>query len=210
MRMGLVGTKVGSSRVFDDRGVSTPVTVVLFDANVITQIKTPEKDGYSAIQVATGVSRRLNRPQRGHLKHVDASVGRHLREMRIDPSDVSSYSVNQTLELGQFKDVDHVNVQAYSKGKGFQGCVKRHNFGMQDATHGNSLSHRAPGSIGQCQDPGRVFPGKKMAGRMGHTQCTIRNLKVVSIDSERSLMLIKGAIPGPNGGTVFVHPSDQS
>ena len=208
MTLGLIGTKYGSTRVFDELGVSIPVTVVGIMPNMISQIKTLDSDGYSSLQLSTGQSRRANKPMQGHFKKAGIEAGRYVNERCLAEAELSEYEVAQALNVTYFTDVKRVHVSARTKGKGFQGCVKRHHFSMQDATHGNSLAHRASGSIGQCQDPGRVFPGKKMAGRMGNVQRTIRNLTVVGIDEEKQLLLIKGAVPGPKGGKVIVVPAE--
>ncbi len=207
MSLGLVGKKVGMTRVFDESGQSTPVTVIRFDANRITQIKTPETDGYSAIQVTTGQKHpgRLTKPEAGKFAAVGVEPGEGLYEFRVNSLD--GFEVGQEITLKAFEGVDKVDVTGTTKGKGFQGGVKRHNFKTQDTTHGNSLSHRAPGSIGQNQTPGRVFKGKKMAGHMGHVRQTTQNLKVHSIDVEKGLMLVVGAVPGPKSGVVRVQPA---
>ncbi len=209
MTIGLVGKKIGMTRVFTDEGASVPVSVVQVEANRITQIRDAEKDGYRAIQVTTGKRKpsRVTKPLAGHYAKAGVEAGEGLWEFRIDDSDAGEYEVGAQLPLEMFEAGQKVDVQGVSKGKGFQGGVKRHNFRMQDATHGNSLSHRAPGSIGQCQTPGRVFKGKKMAGHMGNEKVTVQSLEVVRVDPERRLLLIKGAIPGAKQGRVIVKPA---
>lgn len=204
MTVGIVGRKSGMTRIFADDGQSIPVTVVEATPNRITQIKTSDVDGYSAIQVTTGERRasRVTKAEAGHFAKANVDAGRGLWEFRIE--DDSSYEVGSQVTVESFEAGQSVDVTGTSKGKGFQGGVKRWNFSMQDATHGNSISHRAPGSIGQNQTPGRVFKGKKMAGHMGAERVTIQNLEVVRVDAERNLLLIKGPVPGAPGGDVIV------
>ncbi len=208
MSIGIVGRKCGMTRVFTEDGISIPVTVVEVDPNRVTQVKTVEADGYTALQVTTGARRpsRVNKPQAGHLAKAGVEAGRGLWEFRLDNSD-EQFEVGSTLTVDRFENGQAVDVTGTSKGKGFAGVIKRWNFHMQDATHGNSLSHRVPGSIGQNQTPGRVFKGKKMAGHMGAERVTVQNLEVVRVDAERSLLLIKGAVPGAPGGDVIVRPA---
>ena len=208
MTIGIVGRKSGMTRVFTDEGVSVPVTVVEVLPNRVTQIKDLETDGYRAIQVTTGDRKasRVSKPAAGHYAKAGTSAGDGLWEFRLDGSE-ETFEVGSELTVERFEQGQKVDVAGRSKGKGFQGAVKRWNFSMQDATHGNSLSHRAPGSIGQCQTPGRVFKGKKMAGHMGAERVTTQGLEVVRIDSERNLLLIKGAVPGAPGGHVIVRPT---
>ena len=208
MTIGIVGRKSGMTRVFTDEGVSVPVTVVEVLPNRVTQIKDLETDGYRAIQVTTGDRKasRVSKPAAGHCAKAGTAAGDGLWEFRLDGSE-ETFEVGSELTVGRFEQGQKVDVAGRSKGKGFQGAVKRWNFSMQDATHGNSLSHRAPGSIGQCQTPGRVFKGKKMAGHMGAERVTTQGLEVVRIDSERNLLLIKGAVPGAPGGHVIVRPT---
>ena len=205
MTIGIVGRKSGMTRVFTDEGVSVPVTVVEVLPNRVTQIKDLETDGYRAIQVTTGDRKasRVSKPAAGHYAKAGTAAGDGLWEFRLDGSE-ETFEVGSELTVERFEQGQKVDVAGRSKGKGFQGAVKRWNFSMQDATHGNSLSHRAPGSIGQCQTPGRVFKGKKMAGHMGAERVTTQGLEVVRIDSERNLLLIKGAVPGAPGGHVIV------
>ena len=214
MTIGLIGRKRGMTRIFTEQGESIPVTVIEVSPNRITQVKTVETDGYRALQVTIGNKRTslLNKPQVGHFSKAEVAAGEGLWELRLK-GDESGQAEGADLETGaelkveQFAAGQLVDVTGISKGKGFAGVIKRHNFAMQDATHGNSLSHRAPGSIGQCQTPGRVFKGKKMAGHMGNVRVTTQNLEVVSVDAERNLLLIKGAVPGATGGQVTVRPA---
>ncbi len=208
MSIGLVGRKCGMTRVFTEDGASIPVTVIEASPNHITQIKSLESDGYSAIQVTTGSRKasRVSKSQTGHFAKAGVEAGRGLWEFRSDSSD-EAFEVGGALTVERFEQGQMVDVTGTSKGKGFQGGVKRWNFTMQDATHGNSISHRAPGSIGQNQTPGRVFKGKKMAGHMGAEQCTTQNLEIIRVDAERNLLLVKGAVPGAPGGNVVVRPA---
>ena len=209
MAIGLVGKKCGMTRVFTEAGVSIPVTVVEVDANRITQVKTTDTDGYQAIQVTTGERRdsRVTAAQKGHFAKAGVKAGRGVWEFRVDESELEGREVGGEILADLFEQGQLVDVTGQSKGKGFQGGVKRHNFSMQDATHGNSVSHRALGSTGQNQTPGRVFKGKKMPGQMGNKRVTVQGLEVVSVDAEKGLLVIKGAIPGANGGDVIVRPS---
>ncbi len=209
MAIGLVGKKCGMTRVFTEDGVSIPVTVVEVAANRITQVKTDETDGYTAIQVTTG-ERRDNRvvaAQKGHFAKAGVKAGRGIWEFRAEQADLEGRELGGEILADLFEVGQIVDVTGQSKGKGFQGGVKRHNFSMQDATHGNSVSHRALGSTGQNQTPGRVFKGKKMPGQMGNKRVTVQGLEVVSVDAEKGVIVIKGAIPGANGGDVIVRPS---
>jgi large subunit ribosomal protein L3 len=205
--IGLVGRKVGMTRVFTEEGVSIPVTVVEVEANRISQVKTLENDGYAAIQVTAGAKKanRVTKPEAGHFAKAGVEAGRGLWEFRLENGEEFEVGSELTVEL--FNEIKKVDVTGTSKGKGFQGVVKRWNFRTQDMTHGNSLSHRAPGSIGQCQTPGRVFKGKKMAGHMGAERVTTQNLEIVRVDAERNLLLIKGAVPGSTGANVIVKPA---
>lgn len=207
MNIGIVGRKAGMTRIFTEEGVSIPVTVVEVEPNRITQIKNDEVDGYSAVQVTVGARRasRVVRSAAGHFAKAGVEAGRGVWELRADSAD--GFEVGGQVTVDAFEAGQKVDVTGSSKGKGFQGGVKRWNFHMQDATHGNSISHRAPGSIGQCQTPGRVFKNKKMAGHMGAEQVTTQNLEVVRVDAERNLLLIKGAVPGAPGGDVIVRPA---
>ena len=208
MAIGLVGRKSGMTRVFTEDGASIPVTVVEVSPNRVTQIKELDTDGYRAIQVTAGSRKasRVSKSQAGHFAKAGVEAGNGLLEFRLDDADEAP-EVGSELTVERFEAGQIVDVTGKSKGKGFQGGVKRWNFAMQDATHGNSISHRAPGSIGQCQTPGRVFKGKKMAGHMGSEQVTTQGLEVVRVDAERNLLLIKGAVPGAPGGDVVVRPT---
>ena len=207
MSIGLVGRKSGMTRIFTEEGTSVPVTVVEVQPNRVTQVKTPDVDGYSAIQVTTGSRRssRVSKGMAGHFAKASCEAGSGLWEFRA--ADTTEIEAGSEIKVDQFEVGQMVDVTGTSKGKGFQGGVKRHNFQMQDATHGNSLSHRAPGSIGQCQTPGRVWKGKKMAGQMGNVRHTIQSLEVVRVDMENNLLLIKGALPGATGSNVIVRPA---
>jgi len=209
MAIGIVGRKVGMTRVFTEDGASVPVTVIEVGTNRVTQLRSKETDGYTAVQVTTGSRKasRVNKPIAGHLAKAGVEAGRGFWEFRIDESEAERFQVGGEIKVDIFEAGQIVDVRGISKGKGFQGGVKRHNFRTQDATHGNSLSHRAPGSIGQCQTPGRVFKGKKMAGHMGNAKCSAQNLEVVRVDSERNLLLVKGSVPGSRGGDVIVTPA---
>lgn len=209
MTIGLVGKKKGMTRVFTEDGTSVPVTVVEVNPNRVTQIRTEETDGYTAIQVTSGNRRTslVNRPQAGHFAKAGVEAGEGLWEFRLSSDEMAGLEVGSEISVNHFEPGQRVDVSGTSKGKGFAGVIKRYNFRMQDATHGNSLSHRAPGSIGQCQTPGRVFKGKKMAGHMGSERVTTQNLEVVRVDADRNLLLIRGAVPGAPGGHVFVRPS---
>lgn len=205
MAIGIVGKKAGMTRVFTEAGQSVAVTVLEVAPNRITQVKTAEVDGYSALQVTYGEKKasRVSKPESGHFAKANVEAGRGLLEFRTE----EALAVGESLTVEQFEAGQKVDVTGTSKGKGFQGGVKRWNFATQDATHGNSLSHRAPGSIGQCQTPGRVWKGKKMAGHMGAEQVTTQGLEVVRVDAENNLLLIKGAVPGATGSDVIVKPA---
>lgn len=207
MTIGIVGIKRGMTRVFNEQGDSIPVTVIEATPNRITQRKTVDSDGYEAIQVTQGSkkSSKVSKPLAGHFKKASVEAGRELYEFRCSSDDQAK--VGDALTLEGFVAGQKVDVTGQSKGKGFAGVIKRYNFKMQDATHGNSVSHRAPGSIGQCQSPGRVFKGKKMAGHMGAARVTAQTLEVVRVDQERNLLLVKGAVPGAKGGAVIIKPS---
>jgi large subunit ribosomal protein L3 len=209
MAIGIVGRKAGMTRIFTDAGESVPVTVIEVEPNRVTQVRSPETDGYHAIQVTVGSKKasRLNKPAAGHFAKAGAEAGRGLWEFRLDDEAGDVPGVGAEITADRFEAGQKVDVRGVSKGKGFQGGVKRHNFRTQDATHGNSLSHRAPGSIGQCQTPGRVFKGKKMAGHMGAERVTTQNIEVVRVDTDRNLLLVKGAVPGARGGDVIVTPA---
>ena len=207
MSIGLVGLKSGMTRIFTEEGNSVPVTVVEVRPNRVTQIKTAESDGYSAIQVTTGARKasRVSKAVAGHYAKAQTEAGDGLWEFRT--TELEEIELGSEIKVDQFKVGQKVDVTGNSKGKGFQGGVKRHNFRMQDATHGNSISHRAPGSIGQCQTPGKVWKGKKMAGQMGNVRKTVQSLEVVKVDEENNLLLIKGAVPGATGSSVIVKPA---
>jgi len=209
MAIGVVGRKAGMTRVFTEGGASVPVTVIEVGPNRVTQLRTEETDGYRAVQVTAGSRRasRVNKAAAGHYAKAGVEAGRGLWEFRLDGAEGEDIAVGAEIKADIFADGQIVDVRGTSKGKGFAGGVKRHNFHMQDATHGNSLSHRAPGSIGQCQTPGRVFKGKKMAGHMGNVTRVAQNLEIVRVDAERNLILVKGAIPGAPGGDVIVTPA---
>ena len=209
MTIGLVGKKQGMTRMFTPEGNAFAVSVVSVNPNIITQIKSKEVDGYSSIQVTTGEKKEkhIKKPIFGHFKKKGVNPGEGLWEFKVNPEDMEELEVGNQLFLEQFEEGQTIDVQGKSKGKGFAGTVKRWNFKMQDATHGNSISHRAPGSIGQCQTPGKVWKGKKMSGHMGDERKTIQNLKIASIDSTNNLLLIQGAIPGPTGSNVILKPA---
>jgi large subunit ribosomal protein L3 len=209
MAIGIIGRKAGMTRVFTEEGQSIPVTVIEVSPNRVTQVKTVEVDGYSALQVTAGSRRSslVNKPKAGHYAKASVEAGFGMWELRLESEEGADLAAGAELRVDQFEAGQFVDVTGISKGKGFAGTIKRHNFGMQDATHGNSVSHRAPGSIGQNQTPGRVFKGKKMAGHMGDERVTTKNLEVVRVDLERNLLLVKGAVPGAPGGTVTVRPS---
>ncbi len=207
MAIGVIGRKAGMTRIFTEDGASIPVTVIEVTPNRVTQVRTAEQDGYSAVQVAYGSRKasRVNKPLAGHYAKAGVEAGNGLHEFRVDAAEAPALAGEIKVDI--FAAGQHVDVRGVSKGKGFQGPVKRYNFRTQDMTHGNSRSHRAPGSIGQNQTPGRVFKGKKMAGHMGNEQVAVQNLQVVRVDAERNLLLIKGAVPGSRGGDVVVTPS---
>ena len=210
--LGIVGRKAGMSRVFTEDGQSIPVTLIEATPNRITQVKTSETDGYSAVQVAVGSKRAVlvNKPEAGHLAKAKVEAGRGLWELRVADDQIGGLEVGGEIKADIFEVGQMVDVQGVTTGKGFQGTIKRWNFSMGDATHGNSLSHRAPGSIGQRQTPGRVFPGKKMAGHMGGVRQSTQNLEVVRVDAERGLIAVKGAVPGAPGGDVIVRPASKA
>jgi len=200
------------TRVFTEEGVSIPVTVVEVQPNRVTQIKTVDTDGYDAIQVTAGSRKAslLKKSEAGHFSKAGVEAGDGLWEFRTEGEDLGEITAGSEIRVDRFEPGQKVDVTGTSKGKGFQGGVKRHNFSMQDATHGNSLSHRAPGSIGQCQTPGRVWKGKKMAGQMGNVKKTTQSLEVVQVDTENNLLLIKGALPGATGSSVIVRPATKA
>ena len=209
MKVGMVGRKAGMSRVFTEDGRSVAVTLIEATPNRIVQVKTRDTDGYNAIQVTTGSRRAalLTKPLAGHYARAKVEAGRGLWEFRVADDAIGNYEVGGEIKADVFQPGQRVDVAGITKGKGFQGTIKRWNFSMGDATHGNSLSHRSPGSLGQRQTPGRVYPGKKMAGHMGAETQTTQNLQVMRVDAERGLIAIRGAIPGAPGGNVIVRPA---
>lgn len=207
MAMGLIGKKCGMTRVFAPSGEAIPVTVIAVEANTVAQVKTIESDGYNAIQLSAGSRKRAIKPVAGHYAKANVKPGRKLREFRVSDKEVAELKAGTEMKADLFKEGQYVDVTGVSIGKGYAGTIKRHHFTMGDASHGNSLSHRAPGSIGQRQTPGRVFPGKRMAGHLGNVQRTVQNLQVVRVDVARNVLLIKGAVPGAKGGSVIVSPA---
>jgi len=209
MSLGLVGRKVGMTRIFAEDGRTIPVTVLDVSNNRVTQIKTPENDGYTAVQVAFGKRRasRVGKPLAGHLAKAGVEAGHTLREFTIASEQVAGFKAGDVIGVDIFAVGQKVDITGTSIGKGFSGVIKRHNFSSNRASHGNSVSHNAPGSIGMAQDPGRVFPGKKMAGQYGNVTRTTQSLEVVRVDVERQLLLVKGAVPGSKGGDVVVRPA---
>ncbi len=209
MTLGLVGRKVGMTRIFTDDGAAVPVTVLDVANNRVTQIKTPATDGYSAVQVTYGKRRasRVTKPQAGHFAKAGVEGGELLREFPVAPEALASLKVGETISVETFKVGELVDVTGTTKGRGFSGVIRRHHFSSNRASHGNSRSHNSPGSIGMAQDPGRVFPGKRMAGQHGNATRTVQTLKVVRVDVERGLLLVKGCVPGADGGHIIVRPS---
>ncbi|HEY9100800.1 50S ribosomal protein L3 [Chitinimonas sp.] len=209
MSLGLIGRKVGMTRVFVEDGASIPVTVLDLSANRVAQIKTPEVDGYAAVQVTFGERRanRVNKAEAGHFAKAGVEAGRGLHEFALTADELAKFQPGSQITVEIFTVGQLVDVTGTSQGKGFSGPIKRHNFSSQRASHGNSVSHNAPGSIGMAQDPGRVFPGKRMAGQYGNVKRTVQNLEVVRVDAERGLLLVKGAVPGSKGNDVVVRPS---
>lgn len=210
MAVGLIATKRGMTRIFDEAtGSSIPVVVAEVSPNRVVQLKTLEQDGYTAIQVTTGEQKasRLTKPAAGHFAKSSALPGMELMEFTVSPDELQTYQVGSEVTVEHFKVGQKIDVSGVSKGRGFAGVIARHNFSSQRASHGNSLSHNAPGSIGQNQTPGRVFKGKKMAGQYGNARCTVQNLEVVRIDPKRNLILIKGAVPGATGGQIVIRPA---
>ena len=209
MTLGLVGRKIGMTRVFTDDGDSIPVTVVDVSNNRVTQIKQPDTDGYAAVQVTFGKrrARRVNKAAAGHFAKAGVEAGSMLKEFRVTPEKLADIKVGGTIGADIFEVGQKVDVSGVSQGKGFSGVIKRHHFSSNRASHGNSVSHNKPGSIGMAQDPGRVFPGKKMAGQLGSVNRTAQNLEIVRIDADRQLLLIRGAVPGSKGGDVAVYPA---
>ena len=209
MTLGLVGRKVGMTRVFTEQGVSVPVTVLEMSPNRVTQVKSKDTDGYAAVQVTFGQKKanRVNKAEAGHFAKAGVEAGPGLHEFALTEEKLAELKVGDEVTVAIFEAGQFVDVTGTSKGKGFAGTIKRHNFGAQRASHGNSRSHRVPGSIGMNQDPGRVFPGKRMAGQYGNTTATVQRLEVVRVDAERNLLLVKGAVPGAASGDVVVRPS---
>ena len=209
MALGLIGRKRGMTRIYTADGEAVPVTVVEVEANRVTRVKTPDSDGYCAVQVTTGSKHRnrISKPEGGEFSKISMEVGRGLWEFRLKDGESSELKTGDEVGVGMFEAGALVDVTGTTIGKGFAGTIKRHNFSMGDATHGNSLSHRAPGSIGQRQTPGRVIKGKRMSGHMGNKQRTTQRLQIVRVDAERNLLLIKGAVPGARGGDVLIKPS---
>ena len=209
MALGVVGRKCGMTRIFTEEGTSIPVTVIEVEPNRVTQVKSLETDGYSGIQVTVGTRRasRVTKPMAGHFAKANVAAGRGVWEFRLGEGEGEGLEMGSEIKVDMFADVAKVDVSGTTIGKGFAGGVKRHNFTMQDATHGNSLAHRAPGSIGQNQTPGRVFKGKKMAGHMGSVKQTTQNLEVVRVDAERNLIMVKGAVPGHKTADVVITPA---
>ena len=209
MSLGLVGRKVGMTRVFAEDGTAVPVTVLDVSNNRVTQIKTPENDGYAAIQVTFGKRRasRVSKPAAGHLAKAGAEAGHVLKEFRVEQDQLAGFKAGDVVSVAIFQPGQMVDVSGTSIGKGYAGSIKRHNFSSNRASHGNSVSHNAPGSIGMAQDPGRVFPGKRMSGHLGDVASTVQNLEVVRVDEARQLLLVKGAVPGAKGGDVVVRPA---
>jgi large subunit ribosomal protein L3 len=209
MSLGLVGRKVGMTRIFAEDGASIPVTVLDVSNNRVTQVKTPETDGYAAVQVAFGKRRasRVNKSIAGHLAKAGVEAGHVLKEFRVEATELANFKAGDAVAVTIFAEGQKVDVTGQNIGKGFQGGIKRHHFSSNRASHGNSVSHNAPGSIGMAQDPGRVFPGKRMAGHLGDVQTTQQGLTVVRIDTERQLLLVKGAVPGAKGSDVIVRPA---
>jgi large subunit ribosomal protein L3 len=209
MAIGLVGRKVGMTRIFTEDGTSIPVTVIEATPNRVTQLRTEETDGYRALQVTAGTKKanRINKAEAGHFAKAGVEAGRTLVEFRLEENEGANIEVGSEITVEIFNDTKKIDVTGTSKGKGFQGAIKRWNFSSQRMTHGNSLSHRAPGSIGQNQSPGKVFKGKKMAGQLGNKQVTTQSLEVVRVDVENGLILVKGAVPGATGNDVIVKPA---
>ena len=209
MALGLVGKKVGMTRVFSDNGVSVPVTVVQVEPNRVTQVKQETTDGYTALQLTTGArrARRVTKPLRGHFAKAGTEAGRKLWELRVDAETAEKYPAGSELTVEVLQEGQKVDVRGTTIGRGFAGVIRRHGFGGGRATHGNSKAHRKPGSIGQNQDPGRVFKGKKMAGHMGNVTRVQQNLEIVRVDAERNLLLIRGSVPGPKGFDLLIEPS---
>jgi len=209
MTIGVIGRKVGMTRVFTEKGSTVPVTVITVPPNRVSQVKTEDEDGYRAVQVTVGSRKasRVNKPAAGHFRKAGVAAGDILGELRLDEHEGGDLAAGQEIKVDMFKSGQRVDVRGVSKGRGFAGGIRRHNFRSQDDSHGNSVSHRASGSIGQCQTPGRVFKGKRMAGQMGNVNRCQQNLEVVRVDADRNLLLVKGGAPGPVGGRLVIVPS---
>lgn len=209
MTMGLVGQKLGMTRIFQEDGTASAVTVIEVKPNIVSQLKSLESDGYTAVQISVGEKKvsRLSKPLAGHFAKAGVPASVLTKEFRVSADELSNYEIGKAVEITLFNPGQRVDVRARSIGKGFAGTIKRHNFSGQRKTHGNSLSHRVPGSIGQNQTPGRVFKGKKMSGHMGNKMCSVQNLEILRVDAEKGLLLIKGAVPGAKGGFVTIRPS---
>jgi large subunit ribosomal protein L3 len=209
MAIGVIGRKAGMTRIFTEEGASVPVTVIEVEPNLVTQVKTAETDGYRAVQVTSGTRKpsRVTKPMAGHFAKAGVEAGKDLCEFRLEDQEGAELELGQPITVGIFATGQQVDIRGTTKGRGFSGGIRRHNFRSQDATHGNSLSHRAGGSIGQCQTPGRVLKGKRMAGQYGNAQRCQQNLEVVRVDTDRNLLLIKGGVPGPKGGKLIVLPA---
>ena len=207
--IGLIATKEGMTRVFHENGESIPVSVIKVDPNIVSQIKNEETDGYSAVQLSSDDRKEKNviKPNKGHFSKNNINTKNNIHEFRVTSDSLAEIEIGKEFSVNNFEEGQFVDVSGISKGKGFAGTVKRWNFATQDATHGNSLAHRKPGSIGQCQTPGRVWKGKKMSGHLGNVNKTIQNLKIVKIDEENKLILIKGSIPGPAGSKIIIKPA---
>jgi len=209
MTIGVIGHKAGMTRIFTEEGVTVPVTVIEVQTNRIAQVKTEDNDGYRAVQITVGSHKasRVNKPAAGHFRKAGVEAGNMLGEFRLDAGEGGGFAAGQEIKVDRFVVGQKVDVRGVSKGRGFAGGIRRHNFRGQDNSHGNSISHRAPGSIGQCQTPGRVFKGKRMAGQMGNVNRCQKNLEIVQVDADRNLLLVKGGVPGPVGGRLIVVPS---
>jgi large subunit ribosomal protein L3 len=209
MTIGVIGRKAGMTRIFTEDGATVPVTVIEVDANRVSQVRSADVDGYRAVQLTAGARKlsHVNKPMAGHFGKAGVTAGDTLREFRLAAGEGEELAVGQELGVTMFEIGQKVDVRGVTKGRGFSGAIRRHNFRSQDSTHGNSVSHRAPGSIGQCQTPGRVFKGKRMAGQLGNVNRCQQNLEIVRVDSERNLLLVRGGVPGPAGGRLMVTPS---
>ena len=207
--IGLIATKEGMTRVFHENGESIPVSVIKVDPNIVSQIKNEETDGYSAVQLSSNdrKEKKAIKPNKGHFSKNNINTKNNIHEFRVTPDSLAEIEIGKEFSVNNFEEGQFVDVSGLSKGKGFAGTVKRWNFATQDATHGNSLAHRKPGSIGQCQTPGRVWKGKKMSGQMGNVQKTVQNLEIIDIDNKNNLLVLKGSVPGANGSEIRIKPS---